>query len=405
MKRWFKRFLVLLVLGGVAGALVYAFLPKPVLVDLESVAQGSLQVYIEEDGKTRLRDRYTISAPLSGRLLRIKYKAGDILPKGEPVAVIEPADPALLDPRALAQAEARVRGAKATLEKAGTALEAARAGLDLAEAEYARAWELHQKNALAKTDLDLRLMHKRTRVEEYRAARYAEDVARFEQELAEAALLRTAPRGDQPDENSQFAIPAPPLVESGRMFHILRVFQESEVNVAAGTPLAQLGDPKDLEVEIDVLSSDAVKISHGARVVLEQWGGEEPLEGRVRLVEPSGFTKISALGVEEQRVNVIVDFSSADQIPPSLGDGFRVEAKIIVWEKQDVLQVPMSALFRKNGEWAVFRLMEQRAVLTPVEVGRRNGLAAEVLSGLSPGDIVIVHPSDRIAQGVKVRPR
>jgi HlyD family secretion protein len=182
----------------------------------------------------------------------------------------------------------------------------------------------------------------------------------------------------------------------------LRVLQESEAVVSAGTPLVELGDLSDLEVEIDVLSSDAVKIRPEARVLLEQWGGDEPLVARVRLVEPSGRTKVSALGVEEQRVNVIADFPDRGRIPSSVGDGFRVEAKIIIWEKEGVLKVPTSALFRHGAGWAVFRVEDRRAVMRPVKVGKKNGLAAEVIDGLAEGDTVVVHPSDKVTDGVEV---
>lgn len=405
VKRWIKRIVTVLALGAFVAALVFAFLPKPVLVDMARVSAGDLQVYVEEDGKTRLRDRYTVTAPLAGRLQRIKLDPGDVVPVGQTVAVIEPLDPALLDPRALAQAEARVKSAEATLEKSAPTLEAAQAALDLAETEYARAAELFDKKALAKTELDLKTMIRRTRTAEYRAARHAAEVARFELELARAALLRARPGAAEAGENVYFEIPAPPLSGTGRVFHVLRVFQESAGVVAPGTSLLELGDPSDLEVEIDVLSSDAVKIRPGTRVVLEQWGGDEPLLARVRLVEPSGFTKISALGVEEQRVNVIVDFPNRDEIPPTLGDGFRVEAKIIIWEKEEVLRVPTSSLFRQGEGWAVFRVEAGKAKLHSVRIGHRNGLHAEVLEGLAPDDTVVVHPSDKVVDGVMVAPR
>ncbi|MGQ0633781.1 MAG: efflux RND transporter periplasmic adaptor subunit [Planctomycetaceae bacterium] len=405
MKRWFKRLLMVVLGGGLVAGIVYAFLPQPIVVDIDTVSRGTLQIAVEEDGKTRLKDRYTISAPLAGKLQRIRFKAGDIVPKGQPVAIIEPTDPALLDPRAQAQAEARVKAAQAALEKAGSNLEWARAALDLAETEHARALDLHQKNALAKTELDVKLMQKRTRVEEYRAARFAEEMARFEVELARAALLRTRGRGSEADLDSQFPIPAPPWSNSGRLLHVLRVSQESETVVQPGTALLELGDPSDLEIEIDVLSSDAVKIRPGAKVILEQWGGDEPLLGRVRLVEPSGFTKISALGVEEQRVNVIVDFPSRDEIPATLGDGFRVEAKIVIWENDDVLRVPTSALFRQGERWALFRIVEGRAQRHRVTIGKRSGLYAEVLAELTEGEEVIVHPNDRISDGAQVKAR
>jgi HlyD family secretion protein len=403
--RWLKRLFGLLALGGFVAGLVYAFLPKPVSVDMASVTEGALQIVVEEDGKTRLRDRYTVSSPLAGKMPRIKLKAGDIVARGQVLARIEPTDPALLDPRALAQADARVKGAQAALEKSGTVLEAARAALDLAETELARSTDLHRKDFLAKGELDVHVMQRRTRTEEYRAARYAEEIARFELATAQAALLRTRPSEAERNENTLFEIHAPPLAGSGRAFHVLRVFQESEGIVSPGTPLLELGDPSDLEIEVDVLSSDAVKIRPGARVLLEQWGGDAPLEGRVRLVEPSGFTKISALGVEEQRVLVIVDFPNAEDIPPTLGDGYRVEAKIVVWEKDSVLRVPTSALFRKGTEWAVFRVEDGRASLRMVQVGRRNGLHSEVLGGLDRNDKVIIHPSDLIVDGILVAPR
>jgi HlyD family secretion protein len=405
VKRLIKRTVTILALGAFTAALVFAFLPKPVAVDLGQVSTGPLQVFVEEDGKTRLRDRYTVSAPLAGRLQRISLDPGDIIPAGRTVAIIEPLDPALLDPRALAQAEARVKSAEAALDRAAPMLEAAQAALDLAETEYARSAELHEKKALAKTELDLKTMLRRTRTAEYRAARHSEEVARFELELARAALLRTRPGSAEGGESLHFEIPAPPLAGSGRVFHVLRVFQESAGVVAPGTALLELGDPADLEVEIDVLSSDAVKIRPGARVLLEQWGGDEPLIGRVRLVEPSGFTKISALGVEEQRVNVIVDFPDRDKIPQTLGDGYRVEAKIIIWEQDEVLRVPTSALFRHGEGWAVFRVEQGKATRHPVHIGRRSGLFAQVLEGLSLDDTVIVHPSDKVVDGVMVEPR
>lgn len=402
MKRWIKRLLTTGFFLGLAAAAVYAFLPKPVPVDLARVEPGDLQVFVEEDGKTRLRDRYVVSSPLAGRLRRITLRPGDRVPAGQTLAVVEPADPELLDPRALAQAEARVKASKAALDKAGAQLKWNEAALELAETEYGRTQLLLQKNAVSKAELETRVMQKRTREEELRTARFAEEVARFELEQARAALLRTRPGGIGGDEHSQFEIPSPALPKSGVVFHVLRVLKESEAVVTAGTPLIELGDLSDLEVEIDVLSSDAVKIRPGARVLLEQWGGDEPLEARVRLVEPSGRTKISALGVEEQRVNVIADFPDREKIPAALGDGFRVEAKIIIWEKADVLKVATSALFRHGAGWAVFRVEAGRAVLRPVKVGKKNGLAAEVIEGLDPDDMVVVHPSDKVADGTQV---
>lgn len=405
VKRWIKRVLMVVLLAAFVAVMVYAFLPQPITVDTAHVTRGPLQVYVEEDGRTRLKERYTVSAPLAGRLERIRLKPGDIVPEGRPLAVIEPADPALLDPRALAQAEARVKAAQSTVEKGGADLERAKAALDLAEIEQARAIELFQRNALPKSDLDVRLAERRGRAEEYRAARFAEEIARFELELAQAAFARTRPRSKENDQNSRFEIPAPRLVNGSRGFHVLRVSQESETIVQPGTALVELGDPTDLEIEIDVLTSDAVGIPPLAKVVLERWGGEQPLLARVRLVEPSGFTKISALGVEEQRVNVIADFGNRDEIPPMLGDGYRVEAKIVTWERDEVRRVPTSALFRRGEGWAVFRIVAGRAQLATVQIGHRNGIDAEVLEGLSEADTIVVHPSDKISDGARVKQR
>ncbi len=407
MKRWIKKIFGLLLVAGLVGGIGYAFLPKPVPVDFDRVTRRPLLVAVEEDGRTRIRDRYIVSAPLSGKLSRVRLKPGARVKPGEVVAAIEPSDPALLDPRALAQAEARVKAARSAIDRAVSSLESAKVALDHAESEYARAEELRGKKAISPTDFDMRVMLRRTRVEDYRAARHSKEIAEFELELAEGALVRTRPpiNGASPMDEFLFELRAPPASLPGGEFQVLRVMQESESVVSPGQTVLELGDPSDLEVEVDVLSADAVKVHPGARVFLEQWGGEEPLEGRVRLVEPAGFLKISALGVEEQRVNVIIDFPDRSKIPVELGDQFRVEARIVTWEAGDVLQVPMSALFRRQGGWAVFRVREGKAELCPVKIGHKNGLRAEVLEGLDDEDQVIVHPGDQVANGVDVVPR
>jgi HlyD family secretion protein len=288
---------------------------------------------------------------------------------------------------------------------AGTEIKAAEVALDHAETEFGRMMQLAQKNFTAPTEMDNKRMLKRSREEDLRKARHAEDMNRYELEQAQAALLRTNPHMADFAQHEQFEVPSPSLTSSGRVFHVLRVMQENEAVVTPGTPLIELGDLSDLEVEIEVLSSDAVRIPVGARVLLEQWGGDAPLAARVRLVEPSAYTKISALGVEEQRVHVIADFPEAQQVPVTLGDGFRVEARIIIWEQKDVLKVPTSALFRQGEGWAVFKLVGEHAALCPVKIGKKSALAAELLEGLAPSDTVIVHPSDKIAHGVTVVPR
>lgn len=405
VKRWIKRIATLLVASALVGALVYAFLPQPVVADFGTVSRGRLEVAVEEDGKTRIRDRYVVSSPLMGKLQRVKWRAGDRISSGDRVAVVEPTDPALLDARTIAQSEARVSAAEAGLEEASANLGRVRSMLDFAEAEWVRAKKLSQQDATSRQELEEKEMLRRMRAEELRQAQHAKEVAQFELQVAQAALLRTRPNVDGKPDVSHFEILTPPLTSSTRALYVLRVLQESETVVAAGTPLLELGDPANLEVEIDVLSGDAVKIHPGARVILEQWGGDHPLEARVRLVEPSGFLKISALGVEEQRVNVIADFAQVDSVPDTLRDAFRVEARIIVWEKAECLKVPNSALFRHEDDWHVFRVLAGRAVRTPVQIGHRNGLEAEVTSGLDEGAIVVVHPSDKVADGVRMTGR
>lgn len=392
-KRWFRKLLPALFGTGILAALVYAFIPKPVGVDLAPVTRGTLTVTVDEDGKTRLKDRYIVAAPLAGKLQRIDWDPGDRVTAGETViAVIEPTDPELLDPRAKAEAEARVNAAEAKLNRSQPELERALTAMQFAESRLARFKQLQERNAASKDDVDERELLFRTASEDYKAAKFAEEIAKFELDLAKAALIRTQSNSTA----GQFEIRSP---ITG---HVLRVQQESATVVTPGTPLVELGDTGELEIEIDVLSSDAVQVRPGAKVFLEQWGGEKPLEARVRLVEPSAFTKISALGVEEQRVNVIADFVDPPEARPTLGDQYRVEARIVTWEKDDVLRVPTSALFRNGDEWSVYVVENDRARLVPVTIGRKNSRNAEVQNGLAENQQVVLYHSDKLRDGVAV---
>lgn len=400
--RWIKRFVLIGIALGLLGLLVYAMQPQPVLVDIVEVERGPMEVTVEEDGQTRIKERYIVSTPLSGRLLRIDLDPGDRVFAGETtLARMEPTDPELLDPRFIAQVTARVKAAEGRLKQAEAELERARAAVEFAEAELGRATRLEQSGALTDAALDEKRLLYRTRVEEQRAAAFATDIARYEVELERAALQRTS-TGDDEDGpvDNEFAIRSP---ITGK---VLRVFQESAAVLTAGARLIEVGDPLDLEVVVDVLSRDAVRIEPGARVQLEEWGGSKPLNGTVRLVEPAGFTKISALGVEEQRVNVVIDFNEPIKNHGQLGDGFRVEARIVVWESDGVLKVPTSALFRDGEDWAVFVVSEEGvARLRKIDVGKQNALEAEVLSGLEASARVIAHPSDQISDGTSVSRR
>jgi len=410
MKSFFRKLLTLLVGLGIVAAVGYGLIPEPVEVDLATIQPGAIRVTVDQDGKTRIRERYVVSAPLAGRLLRIDLDPGDQIQSGKTLlATIEPRDPELLDARSIAQAEARVKAAEASLDKTVPMLEEARASQEFAESDLKRLRDARNRSpqAVSENEIDRKLLAYRTRTALLRSVRHNEEIARFEVDQARAALIRSRPQKNSSfsdkdfEENNgwNFSIRSP---INGR---VLRVFQESSAVVIAGTPLLELGDPSDLEVEIDVLSRDAVKIPVEAQVLLEHWGGAKTLHGRVRLVEPAAFTKISTLGVEEQRVNVIVDLLDAPQERTALGDGFRVEARIIVEEAPHVLKTPTSALFRVGQQWAVFRVTAGVARQQIVKVGMQNGLEAEVTKGLAEGDQVVVHPGDDIADGTAVRER
>ncbi len=402
---WLRRLFLLLVIGGVIAALAMAMMPKPVLVDTAVIERGPLVVTISDDGRTRIRERYVVSAPLGGRLVRISLDPGDqVVAKETLLTTIEPTDPALLDPRAAAQAAALVKAAEARVSLANPRLASAREAMNLQETEFGRLQKLAEKKAVASQEFDKQEVAFHQAENDYSAAKFEVEIAEFELEQAKAALLRTSNTDSNPESASEstewnFPITSP---VSGR---VLRVFQESATIVSAGDRILELGDPTDLEVEVDVLSTDAVRIPPGARVMLKEWGGDKPLDARVRLVEPAAFTKISALGIEEQRVNVIIDFVDPPEARPLLGDAFRVEADIVRWESDDVLTVPTGALFREAGQWAVFVISKDKATLRPVELGHRNDDDAEILSGLQQGDSVILYPGDRVAAGTIVQQR
>jgi HlyD family secretion protein len=392
-------------MGFAAGAallstLAWMFVPKPLEVDLTVATRGPLQVTVDEDGKTRIRERYVISAPLPGRSSRIQLHAGDGVAADKTIlAVIEPTDPVLLNDRDRAEAEARVRAAEASRERSVAIHEQARQALLLASDEYERVKKLVKSQAISRQEIDAAEHQEAAARAEMKAAESNRRVADFELELAQAALIRSRPRSADDSDIWRLEMRSP--IDG----MVLRVFQEDASVVTAGMPLIEVGDPADLEVEIDVLSTDAVKIVPGNKVSIEHWGGPAPLEARVRLVEPAGFTKVSALGVEEQRVNVLATFVGPFDERRSLGDAFRVEARIVIWKADDLLKAPVGALFRQNDGWAVFRAKDGRARLSSVTIGQNNGLEAEVLSGLKSGDQIVLHPSDKIRDGMRIRSR
>ncbi len=392
------------ILWGVLGVLalaglVLAFRPQPVAVDLAVAARGPLRVTVDEDGKTRVKERYVVSAPLFGRLQRIELKPGAKVEAGKTLlAVIEPSLPDLLDARTRAAAQARVAGAEATLKVAQAKLDRARAAHELDKANLTRARQLGT-GSVSPEELDRYQHLEWMSREDARSAQFALQVAQFELEQAKATLIFGQPPPSAENEAYRFEVRSP--IDG----QVLRVFQESAAVVPAGTRLLELGDAADLEVEIDVLSRDAVQIPPGAKVILEHWGGAAPLQARVRLVEPSAFLKVSALGIEEQRVYVVADLVTPSEERLRLGDAYRVEARIVLWESDDVLKVPAGALFHHGDGWALYVVTAGRAELRPVQAGHSDGRDTEILGGLAEGEQVILHPNDRIIAGVAVRPR
>ena len=384
--------------AALLGAVVYGFLPKPVQVEVATVSTGPLTVSVLEDGKTRIRHRYTISPPIAGFLNRVELRAGAPIERGKTVlATIQPQPASFLDPRSRAEAEARVKGAEAAKMRAEAEVERARESLALAEKERVRAAELKAKGAVSVREFDTAATQAAMSGRALRAAEFALEVAGFEKAQADAALMQTQAPADSTAKPIEIIAPV-----SG---FVLNVNEESARAVSPGMPIMEVGDPADLEAEIELLSSDAVGVRPGAEVSIEQWGGEKPLRGSVTLIEPGGYTKISALGVEEQRVKVRVNFT--DPIPPEhpLGDRFRVEARIVTWHGDHALQVPTGALFRRGGDWMTFLFDGGKARIRKVEIAHNNGVAAEVVSGLSEGQRVLLHPPDTVADGAAVKPR
>lgn len=398
----------------VAGLLIwFGFRPRPVEVDVATVSRGVFELSVEEDGETRIRDPYLITAPLVGRLVRVELEPGDRISAGQVIASIDPGEPGLLDARTEAETEARVLAFEAAHRRALSQLEKAKAEEVKAERYYERDKLREQKGEIAAPMVEDAEHVLRIARSEVAAAGSAVDIAKYELDQAQAALIHSRNLRNDAGGARQFEIRSP--IDGV----VLRRFQESSTVVPAAESILEIGDPQDLEIRIDVLSEDAVKIRPGNRVLIEHWGGPQPLEALVRRVDPSAFTKVSALGVDEQRVWVYADFAGKDEkdatdagdVAPSgemlLGDGYRIEARIIVSREEDVLKVPSGALFRdrEQGKWAVYRVMGGQATLTPVERGGDNGIETKVSSGLEAGDRVILHPGDRVENGASVSVR
>lgn len=393
---------VILLIGG---ALTAAFWPRPMMVDLGEVTRGPMMVTIDEEGRTRVAEAYVVSTPVAGRLQRVQVDPGDPVVRGETVvALMLPTNPAALDVRTREQAQAAVQAAEAALRVAGADLNAAIANRDLAESERFRAEQLAERQITSQAALDRARQNLRVSDAAVETAEAA--IAMREAELANARAQLigfddqglAAAIGNTHSNDIPLYAPA-----NGR---ILRVMQQSETTLPAGAPIMEIGDiDGELEVVVDLISSDAVQVEIGDRVMIEDWGGTPSLDGAVRRIDPFGITEYSALGVEEQRVPVTVALTGPPEERRALGHGYRVEARIVVWQDETALRVPASALFRTGQNWSVFVADDGVAASRTIRIRRNNGIVAEVLEGLSPGDRVILYPSAAIADGTLIAQR
>jgi HlyD family secretion protein len=386
----------LLIAAVVLGALYLAIRKPPYQVDLAQVTQGPMTVTIDDEGETRVHDLYVVAAPINGRLTRIELEAGDPVVAGHTVvARITPMDPDFLDRRNEARVRAQIQSLDALIASSSMRIEQARAARDLAVQEQGRLKALFDRGFATRAALDRANASVAQSSAAYSEAVRSTEAARFDRNAARANLV--TPESQRSGRALEVRSPV-----SGA---VMRLPRESESAVVAGTPLIEVGNPGDLEIVTDLLSADAVRLQPGARVLIDNWGGAKPLNGRVRRIEPFGFTKISALGVEEQRVNVIIDITDPQSLWSKLGHGYRVIVRAVEWESTNALQLPVSALFRDKGKWAVFTVEGGRAKLVPVKIGRMNDERAELLDGLKKGAPVILHPSEKITDEARVESR
>jgi HlyD family secretion protein len=386
---------VMLLLGAAAG-IAWSLMPRPILVETATVTKGRFVATVDEDGKTRVRERYVVAAPLAGRLTRVSLKAGDKVNTDDIIATIVPSPAPFLDPRSRREAEERLGAAEAAVERTKASVQRARAQADQADRDLVRTRALVERSASTAQALERAELAMRVADRDMRAAEFQNHAAEHEVEQARAVIARYSD-GASPLEGWNVTAPVPGLV--------LKITQESETIIQPGAAIMEIGDPHDLEIVVDVLSRDAVEIQPGAEVVIENWGGPGMLPGSVRRVEPAAFTKISTLGVEEQRVNVLIDLLTPPAQWAGLGDAYQLDARITVFARDDATIVPAGALFRRGESWNVFAVDNGRAQTRQVSLLRRSGRSAAVTSGLSTGEQVIVYPSDRVSSGVRVQPQ
>lgn len=394
------KWIGLFVLAGIVALTAWAVWPRAILVDMAVVETGRLEVVVSDDGTTRIKEVYTVSAPVGGKLTRSPLEEGDVVREGDTViATILPGEPTFLDTRSRREAEAVAEAAQAAVNLADVLLLQAEAQHNFALSDLRRAQTLRSRNTISPRELEQKELDVVRASAEMGSARATANMRRQELESARARLIQPGTEGyTSEDESCCVTVKAP---VSGV---VIDVTIESEQTIAAGTPMIEIGDPEALEVVVELLSREAVRVQEGDRAWLDGWGGDT-LDAVVRLVEPAARTEVSALGIEEQRVEVLLDLTQSAEGDARLGHNYRVVAHIVVWEDEDALKVPLGALFRSGGNWAVFQVVDERAVLTPVTIGERGRTHAAILSGVGPGAMVIVHPSDTVTDGAKVTQR
>lgn len=390
----------LIALAILLAGLYYSFREQAYLIDAAYVEIGSLQVSITEEGETRVRDIYELSSPLMGRVLRLDVEVGDDVKAGETViAEIEPSDPTFLDIRTEEEAKAAVEAAKAQLSLAEALLSEAESELEFALSELERTKRLVDRKLVAQREYDQARKDYKIKYASVETAIATINARKSELVQAEARLVTPINIADSGEQCDCLPIYSP---STGK---ILRILHESEGIIQPGDVLVEIGDTSDLEIVVDFISIDAVQIRPGQKVVIQEWGGETDLQGIVKKVEPFGYTKVSSLGIEEQRVDVIIDFTDAKEKLQSLGHGYQVESKVILWQDENILKVPVTSLFRVDGEWSLFVIEDERAVIRKLQIGKMNALEAQVISGVAEGEKVILHPSNQINQGSLVAER
>lgn len=405
---WTKRIIGAAALAAIAGGPAWFAWPRPVLVDLATVAKGPIEVTADDDGKTHVRHVYTVSAPIAGKVLRISHPLGDqgpslhvgdeVVANQTVIALMQPTLPGFIDVRSRDQLQSEVLAADAAIQQQEAEVKRIEAALDFSRTEFQRAQTLLRTQSTSAQAFDKAKFEVATSEANLASAKAQVEMRRAVRTSLAARLIDPASSNSSAEPTCCVRVLAP---ASGR---VLKIVQDSEATVPAGAPLVDIGNPLDLEIVADLLSTDAVQIKLGAPVRIDGWGGQ-PIRGKVVRVDPAGFLKVSALGIEEQRVRVTIDFTDAPEAWASLGHDYRVVVHVTTWSAPDALTVPVSALFRKGDRWAVFADENGRAKTVPVIIGHRNNRFAEVLSGLAAGDRVVLHPSDRVADGGRIAQR